>query len=312
MLVRGFTEKLKSWFKRKQKMRSPRVYKEGRRVEESTVYIISSSIILAGILVSATIYFFGIKIMRGIEELKYRYDPNNPLSLGSLIYYAYDLGIDTSWFKSCVTSNKYDTSIKNDQSDGENAGVQGTPTVYVGEFIDSQKMRGFQVASSYGTIDYAVNAVKDKGVELAAKDVREYIYQSIYSQAFAYYKSQQNMTEEEAKAQADKDASDRANLSLSIKEIGLGTLSGLKSGNPKVVILEFTDFECPYSKNLAQNTTPQIKDNLVNKGVAAYYIRMFPLESIHKNAKNGARAAFCANEKGKFWEMHDWMFSVGK
>ena len=46
-----------------------------------------------------------------------------------------------------------------------------------------------------------------------------------------------------------------------------------------------------------------------------FIYRHFPLDSIHDKAKLGtqaAEAAGCADEQGKFWEMHDRLFANQK
>lgn len=42
-----------------------------------------------------------------------------------------NMGMDSSKFKSCLDSNKYDKKVSSDLSDGQKAGVNGTPTVFV-------------------------------------------------------------------------------------------------------------------------------------------------------------------------------------
>lgn len=76
----------------------------------------------------------------------------------------------------------------------------------------------------------------------------------------------------------------------------------------KVKLVEFTDFECPFCGRFSQETLGQIEKEYVATGKLAYYIRHFPLYSIHPNAENASLAAECAREQGKFREMHDLIF----
>ncbi len=46
--------------------------------------------------------------------------------------WASDLGLDTTKFNECLASNKYDSEVTKDFQDGVDAGVSGTPTLFIG------------------------------------------------------------------------------------------------------------------------------------------------------------------------------------
>lgn len=79
---------------------------------------------------------------------------------------------------------------------------------------------------------------------------------------------------------------------------------GLEQG-AKLTIVEFADFECPYSKEVA----PVIRTLMAKYGDRVRFIyRDFPIDSIHANARQASSAAECAREQGKFWAYHDKLY----
>ncbi len=43
-----------------------------------------------------------------------------------------------------------------------------------------------------------------------------------------------------------------------------------------------------------------------------FVYKQFPLEQIHQNALNAAKASVAAGKQGKFWEMHDELFKISR
>ena len=76
-----------------------------------------------------------------------------------------------------------------------------------------------------------------------------------------------------------------------------------------VQILEFADFECPACASFATLTEPDVRKRLVETGQVSFRFLDFPLQ-MHPNSWDASFAAACANEQGKFWEMHDQIFST--
>ena len=80
------------------------------------------------------------------------------------------------------------------------------------------------------------------------------------------------------------------------------------AANAKVAIIEFSDYQCPFCGKYDKDTYPAILKEYVDTGKVKYVWRDYPLD-FHQNAEKAAEAAHCAGEQGKFWEMHDRLFT---
>ena len=85
-------------------------------------------------------------------------------------------------------------------------------------------------------------------------------------------------------------------------------------GNPEALLtlIEFSDYQCPFCARHARDTFAEIDKTYVSTGKIRYVFRNFPIESIHPQAFRAQEAAACAEEQGKFWEMHARLFDNQK
>jgi protein-disulfide isomerase len=72
-----------------------------------------------------------------------------------------------------------------------------------------------------------------------------------------------------------------------------------------IVLVEFSDFECPYCKRIAPSVE-QLVQRYPTQVKLVY--RDFPLEKVHQKSRGAAEAARCAGEQGKYWEYHNLLF----
>jgi len=73
-----------------------------------------------------------------------------------------------------------------------------------------------------------------------------------------------------------------------------------------VVVIEFSDFECPYCQKTSE-TMKQLVEKFPDK--IRFVFKNHPLPNIHKHAELAAEASVAAKAQGKFWEMHDLLFA---
>src|SRR5580765_5833526 len=78
---------------------------------------------------------------------------------------------------------------------------------------------------------------------------------------------------------------------------------------PRLTLVEFSDFQCPYCGAYARQTLVRIKHDFVDAGTLTYEFRNFPLEGAHPLAVGAANALECARSQRSFWEMHDRLFT---
>ena len=85
-------------------------------------------------------------------------------------------------------------------------------------------------------------------------------------------------------------------------ELELDHVRGDPSGR---VILEYGDYECPYSRE-AYRQVQRVESRLGLE--VRFSFRHFPLTDIHPHALAASAAAEAAAVQGRFWEMHELLF----
>ncbi len=101
----------------------------------------------------------------------------------------------------------------------------------------------------------------------------------------------------------------------SVYNVTTGNLPILGNPNAKVTVVEFADYQCPFCEQFFTNDEPQIKKDYVDTGKVKYVFRDFAFlgqpttDPAGDESTNAANAARCANEQGKYWQYHDYLYS---
>lgn len=185
--------------------------------------------------------------------------------------YASELGLDTAQFDACVRQQANVDLITAHLQEGQALGVTGTPTF----FINNKMIVGAQPAAVF-------DEVIDR--ELAGSPATLDGYSAAIQQLAASGR-------------------------FAIVDAPIALDGAPIEGNPdaKVMIAEFSDFQCPFCKRWSDENLARLRSRL-GDDVAMAFLH-FPITQIHPNAGNASMVAECANEQGKFWEMHDLLFA---
>ena len=77
----------------------------------------------------------------------------------------------------------------------------------------------------------------------------------------------------------------------------------------KVTLVEVSDYHCPYCRRQTLQTMPQVMADYVNTGKVRYVFVDYPIAQLHPDAFKSHEAAACAGDQGKYWQMHDLLFT---
>ena len=87
---------------------------------------------------------------------------SNPKNLSDqdLSNYARKLNLDTEQFETCIASNKYETEIKRDISEANQAGINGTPGFVLGKTPKDGTMKGVKISGAQPYSSFAARINK--------------------------------------------------------------------------------------------------------------------------------------------------------
>jgi protein-disulfide isomerase len=198
---------------------------------------------------------------------------------------ATDVGADAARYQSCMDSRRKKSLVEESVAEGKSLGFQGTP---------SFRLRDNARDTAYTLVGALPLSVFEE--HIAALEAGE--------------------------EPPSKKADDRPppELPFWAKTEGLSpdperpgtTVAGDQfKGDPEapVVVVEFSDFECPACRRHALETQPQLDAEFVASGQVRWVFKHLPLKA-HRHALVAAAAAECASDQGHFWPMHDLLFEA--
>ncbi|HZS35179.1 MAG TPA: thioredoxin domain-containing protein, partial [Polyangia bacterium] len=200
--------------------------------------------------------------------------------------YAQDIGLNMNQFKADLDSGKWKQKVDAELAEGNKIGARGTPSFFINgkPFVGAQPFEAFK-AKIDGELA-AADALIKKGTPVA------HVYDELMKTAKA-----------EVAAGAAPPGAPPADKTVYKVDAGQAPAVGPK-GAP-VQIVEFSDFQCPFCGRVVP-TVKQLEEKY--KGKVRIAFRNYPLP-FHDKAQLAAEAAMAANAQGKFWEMHDKLFT---
>jgi len=202
--------------------------------------------------------------------------------------YAQELGLDMTKFKAFLDASSGKARIDADMALAQKIGVQGTPNF----FINGRPVRG---ALPYEEFKKVIDEeLKTADKLIAAGTPADKVYAKLMVGART----------SPAPAPAAP-AGKGPGAGNEVYKVAVGDAPTRGGKEPKVTIVEFSDFQCPFCGRV-EPTLSQLEKDYGNDISISF--KQLPLP-FHEHAMEAAEAAKAAQEQGKFWQMHDKLFA---
>ena len=223
------------------------------------------------------------------EMHKRLFDNQKRLTRNDLLKYAADLHLDQAMFAKDLDDPATVAVIESNIAEAKKFGFSGTPAF----LINNQPLSGAQ------PFELFQKAIDEELAEAKAVSQKTGLTgDALFQELLKSYKP------------ADKKAK-RGNVPAAMEGKIFVDVSGAPSYGAQdapVVIVEFTDFQCPFCSR-ANTTVKQLIDN--NPGKVRLVFKHNPL-AMHKDAQLAHQAAEAASLQGKFWEYYQILFDNQK
>jgi protein-disulfide isomerase len=188
-----------------------------------------------------------------------------------LMEFAAELELDTDDFAACLESGQHADAVETNLQEGRALGVSGTPHFFIAGYPlnGARPFEHFELAVGLAEEGRLAEAFEQPAQQEPAQPEPQQVYPLA---------------------------------------VVLGDAPRMGDPDAPIIIVEYTDYQCPYCSRHYQDTYPQLIEEYIEAGVVQYVFKDFPLKSIHPQAAKAAEAARCAGDQNAYLEMHDILF----
>lgn len=195
------------------------------------------------------------------------------------LHVAKAIGMDVNKFNSCLESGKYKQKVLDDNAYAQKVGVQATPANFINGTL------------TLGAVPYAtLKAQIDQELQSASAENNRFNVLSMLGVKQAFAQTAGTPPTPAAKVNVE-----------------VGDFPVMGDPNAKVTYVEFADFQCPFCEQFYSQTEPQIINDYVKTGKVKFVFRNFAF--LGPDSNTAAEGAYCANDQGKFWDYHNFLYS---